>query len=100
MPCSPASNRLHLLSAPGHGGSAGRHRLQVAVEFRDHLITAFLFFLFALSLELDEVLGSSLGPCRSHQAILATNIMLSEADVEPREKEGGRLRNRDEKEGK
>ena len=63
-------------------------------------VTAFLFFLFALSLELDEVLGSSLGCCRSHRAILAANIMLPEADVEPREKEGGRLRNRDEKEGK
>jgi len=49
-------------------------------------------FLLALPLELDEVLGSSLGCCRSHRAILAANIMLPEADVEPRENEGGRLR--------
>jgi hypothetical protein len=67
-------------------------RTYEAAEFHDDLVTAFLFFLFALSLELDEVLGPSLGSRRSHRAILATNIMLPEADVEPREKEGGQLR--------
>jgi hypothetical protein len=66
--------------------------LRIAAEFRDDLVAAFLFFLFALSLELDEVLGSSLGCRRSHRAIVAANIMLPEADIEPREKEGGRLR--------
>jgi hypothetical protein len=71
-------------------------------EFRDDLVTAFPFFLFALSLELDEVLGSSLiasgYPCGEyHVARGRCRAAGKRGRAAPAD---GERQNRDEKKGK
>jgi hypothetical protein len=58
----------------------GSHQVRIAVEFRDDLIATLLVFLFALPLELGEVLGAPFGCCRSHRIILAANIELPQVE--------------------
>jgi hypothetical protein len=57
----PINRIRELLHAAAVTQDFGRHRLQIAVEFRDDLIAALLILMLAFPLELGKALGSPLG---------------------------------------